>query len=62
MESSRKRKRKATTEASGEQGEEAEPIIRRQFRQHRAKGKKTENGEIGKESSEKVKRLLSKVF
>ncbi|PWW78964.1 hypothetical protein C7212DRAFT_275295 [Tuber magnatum] len=63
MESSKKRKLKELAEASGDKGpEQLEPWqIRRQFRQHSTKGKKTEEDE-SKESSEKVKRLLSKVF
>ncbi|CUS09378.1 unnamed protein product [Tuber aestivum] len=61
MESSRKRKFKELAEASGDKdSKQPEPLeIRRQFRQRSAKGKKAEEGE-GKESSEKVKRLLNK--
>ncbi|RPB05078.1 hypothetical protein L873DRAFT_1840068 [Choiromyces venosus 120613-1] len=63
MESSKKRKLKELAEASGDKApEQPEPLqIRRQFRQHSTKGKRAEEGE-GKESSEKVKRLLSKIF
>jgi len=63
MESSKKRKLKELAETCGDKdSEQPEPLqIRRQFRQHSAKGKRIEEGE-GKESSEKVKRLLSKVF
>lgn len=60
------RKRK---HSGGEGGDEsAEPLkveVRRQFRQHKAKGRTAPNmGEdaSAKESSEKVKRLLGKVF
>ncbi|CAZ81016.1 unnamed protein product [Tuber melanosporum] len=63
MESSKKRKLKELSGASGDNdSEQLEPLqIRRQFRQHSAKGRRAEEGE-GRESSEKVKRLLSKVF
>jgi ESF2/ABP1 family protein len=65
MESSKKRKRREAAEASPTEGSAAQPEqveIRRQFRQHKAKGKRAEDGGAERESSEKVKRLLSKVF
>ena len=63
MESSKKRKLKELAKTCGDKdSEQPKPLqIRRQFRQHSAKGRRTEEGE-DKESSEKVKRLLSKVF
>jgi hypothetical protein len=50
-----KTKRKAE---DGGEAAEAKVEVRRQFRQHKVKGQAAE----GKEKSEKVKNLLSKVF
>jgi ESF2/ABP1 family protein len=53
-----KKKRKAE---DGDQDAETKVEVRRQFRQHKVKGQAAAAAE-GKEKSEKVKNLLSKVF
>lgn len=62
MQEAKKNKRKA--EQGGAGGESAEPTkveVRRQFRQHKVKGRAMEKTE-GRDQSDKVKSLLSKVF
>lgn len=53
-------KKRKINEDSGGNGEEKPVEVRRQFRQNKTKGIAQEGGRA--ESSEKVKRLLSKVF
>ena len=63
MQRAKKNKRKAEEGGSGGGGsvEPAKVEIRRQFRQHKVKGRAAEKTE-GKGQSDKVKNLLSKVF
>ncbi|CCX04872.1 hypothetical protein FPQ18DRAFT_404970 [Pyronema domesticum] len=63
------KKRKATELSSGgasdsksEPAASAKIEVRRQFRQHKVKGNAADSAEVGKERSEKVKNLLSRVF
>ncbi|KAL7270656.1 RNA-binding ATPase activator esf2 [Rhizina undulata] len=59
----RKRKKEKGGEEGGKGGEEVAKVeVRRQFRQHKAKGRAVEEGSERKEASENFKRLLSKVF
>ena len=63
MQEAKKSKRKAE-DGGNNDGESAEPAkveVRRQFRQHKVKGRAAEKTE-GKDQSDKVKNLLSKVF
>lgn len=54
------KKRKLDEDGGKQVGEEKPVEVKRQFRQNKAKGMAQEGGRA--ESSEKVKRLLSKVF